>query len=170
MFFIFGTKQYDAAHKGYKIAPCNHCDAPRTIVEWSWNQWLHVFYIPLLPMGKAGSWQCAACGLEPKEKKATSIVVKLVLLLMLLLFAPIPIIGGFEAMEPWIYWPLMALIAWFFWLVIKSMVTHRKTMKKFAQENMLPLLSKEACELCEGKLESNKNVLQCQDCNCFAYE
>ena len=185
MFYIYGTKQFDIKKHGYKNTNCEHCDMTSLCTEWRWSSWAHLFFIPLLPLGYDSSFTCNACGQEPKTHSETSIVLKVVILLILLLFA-IPVYFGLlatmgmipidsapaetpPALSPVISWLILAVVTFFLYKNIKWITSHKKNLLAKRRLSLLPLNNTSECEVCDGNLSEHKLGYQCSDCKCIAY-
>jgi hypothetical protein len=108
MFVIYGAYHWLPKRTGFRRDYCRRCAAERTAVLIRTLDVVHVFWIPLLPVGMWGRWFCGDCGhrphASPRTRKGFKIVGAVILLLMTLLFwlAPLPA----EDVEAPVLWTL----------------------------------------------------------------
>ncbi len=62
MFLIFGLRVYFRTI-GQGTFHCQRCGGDRSYRHKSGRRWIHLFFIPVIPLGRAGEYvQCAVCG------------------------------------------------------------------------------------------------------------
>lgn len=62
---IYGWYRFARSVVAYRRDYCLSCDAERTAFQRRAFYVLHVFWLPLLPLGFWRAWQCAACAGDP---------------------------------------------------------------------------------------------------------
>src|SRR5262249_6809808 len=55
---------------------CLACSAPRMAVQVSTLRVFHLYWVPLLPLGRRSRWLCAECGAQPHHNVKTRRVFK----------------------------------------------------------------------------------------------
>jgi preprotein translocase subunit YajC len=54
--------------------PCPNCNKQNSVQISIWQKWAHIFWIPVLPMGKTGSSECTHCQQVLSLKKMPAIL------------------------------------------------------------------------------------------------
>lgn len=72
MIVIHGV--YHVAHQmvAYRNDYCRTCDAPRLAFQHRTFDILHVFWVPVLPLGLWSRWRCSACNTHPHQRVRTN--------------------------------------------------------------------------------------------------
>lgn len=65
MILIFGTHRFAPRPAGERDATCRSCDETVTAVRESTFDMIHLFWIPLIPLGRHERWRCPSCGADP---------------------------------------------------------------------------------------------------------
>jgi len=73
---VVGSYSYRKTIVAYRNDYCLTCDAPRLAHRIRSLEVLHVYFIPLLPLGFFRNWKCSACGADPHVSVRTSKVMK----------------------------------------------------------------------------------------------
>lgn len=70
MFFIWGIKS--GGTKAVQTSTdCPYCTAGRSIIAACSHKYLHLFWIPIFPMGRNYVFVCNSCSAEFTQKKST---------------------------------------------------------------------------------------------------
>jgi hypothetical protein len=62
---VAGHYSYGRKLVAYRNDYCLSCEAPRRAYRVRSFEVLHIFFVPLLPLGFWRSWQCSVCGRDP---------------------------------------------------------------------------------------------------------
>lgn len=168
MFFIFGIKKFGIKKDAYKITDCKNCDMPRMCIRKGWSEWGHFFFIPLLPFGHNFSWECSACGKEPKTFRETSIGIKIFVLLFVS-FITFAIFKSPSKLDINLLLGIKVFLTIFVLWVFYSIVVHSKLKRTKELKNVIPLDNLKECKICSGVLiqSEDANKYQCSDCKCI---
>ena len=83
---IHGTYHWQRRLLAFRNDYCLTCGQPRLAYLHRTFDVLHVFFVPILPLGFWKRWRCAACGENPHARVATARSLKWVGIVLLLLF------------------------------------------------------------------------------------
>jgi len=109
MIVIHGLYRFAQKRLAFRNDFCLACEAPRLAIQVRSFNVVHLYWIPVLPLGLWRRWCCSTCGRNPHERVRTKRFYKVLLVLMLALmalpfwFAPL----GPEAPD-WV-WPARVL-------------------------------------------------------------
>ena len=95
MLIFYGSYKVLPKVTRYRSDWCNVCN--REVVSYQFKHLYigHLFWIPLLPLGRYKIWRCAECKLDPRTRVKTSVgfyvggVIALLLLLALFVFGDV---------------------------------------------------------------------------------
>lgn len=80
MIFLHGVYRFSKKRVGFRNDYCSHCRQQGIAAQYrTFNMW-HFFFVPLIPLGYASSWQCKQCGADPRQYTESPAVLKLGLL------------------------------------------------------------------------------------------
>jgi hypothetical protein len=71
MFLIHGTYMWARKVVAYRSDYCLTCDAQRLAYQHRTFDVLHLFFVPILPLGLWRRWRCSVCGKNPHESVRT---------------------------------------------------------------------------------------------------
>jgi len=74
---IHGTYHLRARRVAFRNDFCIRCDAPRTAICVRTLDVLHVFWVPVLPIGIFRRWYCATCGRSPELPRTARRSIKI---------------------------------------------------------------------------------------------
>jgi len=77
MILIHGVYRFRPRTTAFRNDFCARCKAPRTAIRVTRVDVLHVFWVPLLPLGRHGRWFCSVCGQRPDVPRTARRPVKL---------------------------------------------------------------------------------------------
>ena len=105
MFLIHGVYNFNVRRVAFRRDHCRTCRAPRLAVRVRSFDVVHLFWIPVLPIGVWRRWFCATCKHPPHDAPGTRrpfkfLAVPLLALMSASMWADMP-----EA-EPRLLWPL----------------------------------------------------------------
>lgn len=102
MIIVHGTYSLARRLIAYRNDYCLSCRTQRVAYRYQSFEILHIFYIPLLPLGFWKRWRCSVCASDPHERVGTGKVFKWIGTGLLGFFAFVfwlaPIEPGEEAM------------------------------------------------------------------------
>jgi hypothetical protein len=152
-FLIHGVYHWAPRAVAFRNDFCRRCDRPRVSLRIRTFDVLHVFWVPVLPLGFWRRWQCAECGTAPHELLRTRRGFKIAGALCLLLFTVsvwvIPPGTDLDAAVVWgmrIGWPLLLL------LTLRSIVRHRPEAALADLLMVVPPFDGRRCPVCGGDL------------------
>lgn len=107
---IFGTRSGKLKSPQTDAYDCNYCQSEKSVWFYFYQKYIHIFWIPVIPIGKTGASVCGHCKqtlegnqmqepqkqqfLETKKALKTPFGYKIVLFLLLAIIA-IPFLIGF---------------------------------------------------------------------------
>ena len=80
MFLIFGIKRFGHKKVGYGKDYCNSCQNEAVFERYRWFSWIHIFFIPLIPVGYYSHTRCTICTNDPNAKVSTPIWQRIIFL------------------------------------------------------------------------------------------
>jgi hypothetical protein len=153
---VAGHYSYGRKLVAYRNDYCLHCEAPRRAYRVRSFEVLHIFFVPLLPLGFWRAWQCSVCGRDPH----TNPRVRKVWLWAVILILAAASVGvwmtpmselehGDDVMGVWVGRFLLPLIA-LFMLYHMPMQKPRLQLKEKLSE--VQPAQESICPLCESAL------------------
>jgi hypothetical protein len=115
MLVIHGTYRLFPRRIAFRNDSCLTCAAARRAILISTFDVIHVFWVPLVPIGRWKRWTCSVCGKRPDENRESRRSFKIAGLILLIVFAVVFWLTPVDAQEPaasWIFrigFPLGAL-------------------------------------------------------------
>lgn len=147
MLVIHGTYHLFPKRVAFRNDFCLKCGAQRRAFQIRTFDILHVFWVPLLPIGFWKRWRCTSCGADPhanvKTRRSYKIAGVAILLLMTLGFWFAPIEKGDEVL----FWALRIgaplLAVWAIWNIrttpVEPTLTQQLAAVAPAQDATCPL-------------------------------
>jgi hypothetical protein len=76
MIVLSGLHQFRRRAVAYRNDYCTYCESTRLAVSISSFWWFHIFFVPVIPLGRHAHWFCKECGKDPrgKSKKNSGLV------------------------------------------------------------------------------------------------
>jgi hypothetical protein len=161
---IFGLYRFRPRTIAFRCDYCRHCQKEALAVAVRTFAWLHLYFIPLLPMGFETKWYCTACYGDPHAGQGTPRPIRILISALLLPLA--------------IYCWLVLLVPSFserggigFWitgitttlLFAMSAVWSSKGKFDSGLQNVTPY-SSQKCPLCDDVLMQDYEGAKCVDC------
>ena len=84
MIIIHGTYRFGLKKIAVRNDFCNACRNEGVAEQWQSFDFVHIFWIPLIPLGMKRPWTCSFCGKDPRNETRMGPVVRSILLLGLL--------------------------------------------------------------------------------------
>ncbi len=67
MFIVYGTYNFASKAIAFRNDYCLACEAPRLAVRIRTFNVVHLFWVPLLPLGYVKRWLCSTCSRKPHQ-------------------------------------------------------------------------------------------------------
>jgi hypothetical protein len=152
---IHGVYHWRPRRIAFRNDYCRHCAAPRLAVQVRTFDVLHLFWLPLLPLGLWRRWRCSICGLDPHARTRTRRGFKVAGAVILALISVAAWVAPSET-EPdqAVLWGMRLVTPLLLGLAIRSILGHRP---EPALEGLLAGVvpfEGHACPLCGGELLS----------------
>ena len=162
MFVIFGSKDFSHKCVGYASDFCESCKRPAMIEKWRSFRWVHLFMVPLVPIGYRKRWSCCMCGQDPNGEK-TSRIGNVGAALIVGLFAWFMYWGGAEdglSVSYVIFLTFLGAVSVSF---LVSAIFHKSGPTEERQNATIPPVDTNNCAYCGGSLVKEPR-LRCESC------
>ena len=162
MIFIFGKHRWQPQILGYRNDYCLTCDRQQVCVLRKTNDFLHLYYVPVFPVGRSTHWHCLKCDSHSHERLKTGRGTKLVAAILASVFAaifwvlPVDQADQFAFMCIAIGATIVGLLLWL------SSLNHKPTATLPERLKDVPVLSPEFCLNCVAELPPLTDT--CPDC------
>jgi hypothetical protein len=166
MLILHGTYHWGRRLVAYRNDYCLACDAPRLAFQHRTFDALHVFFIPILPLGLWKRWRCSVCGQDPHERTRTRKSMKWVGVVALVFFTlPAFFVSPAEKPEDF-YWiwgfriggPIAIL--WAIWATLRS--PSDENLKE--RLRLVSPIMDATCPVCDIMLMPTEPAWQCPNC------
>lgn len=167
MLIIHGTYHWKPRRVAFRNDYCRTCEAGRLSVLIRTIDFLHAFWIPILPLGVWSRWHCTHCSSRPHESTRTRRGYKIAGAVILALlsaaaWAPWPVLPS-DLTDRIMLWALRLGLPLATVLTIRSAVRHQPEPNfKRLLEQVLPYEGWQ-CPLCGGQL-FNLPKWHCMNC------
>jgi hypothetical protein len=164
----YGTHCFFPRRLAYRNDYCLTCDGVSIAVDVETFDWCHIFWIPLIPLGRRRRWLCNLCGSAPHERVASGRGFKMFTAVAFGLFALFAWVGlvativssGFAAPELGFIAGMGAVmtaacVASALWSRTKPTTNLRSVL---ANVHQLPT---DVCVFCRRRLDSNRYCSHC---------
>lgn len=136
----------------YRNDYCLSCDAPGRSIRIRTFDVVHLYFIPVLPIGMWKRWGCARCGNPPHVQPGTRRVFKWmgvgVLALLAVVFWAVPIEPGDETLE----WSLRVILPVAFVAALVATIRARPDLNLEERLASLPPMTDTSCPFCNVTL------------------
>lgn len=162
MILIFGKHRWQPQVLAYRNDYCLTCDLPRISVLRKTNDFLHLYYVPVLPVGRSKHWHCLECDGDPharvKTGRGTKLVAAILAWMIAAIFWALPVNPADQFAFKCIALgaAIGGLILSLAWLYHKPVVSLSEGLKS------VPRLSPEFCINCDAELLPLADY--CPDC------
>ncbi len=165
MFIVAGTYNWSARLVAFRRDMCAHCRRETLSLGTRTLDFFHVFWIPILPLGRWTRWRCADCGNDPTQTTAVRRPFRLLLwflvALMALAFVSVAEVDSEYAIPVWMGRALAAVVvALVGWWAVRS--TGSKDYEQ-RRANVQPY-NESACPLCGSQLVRTSTETTCSGC------
>ncbi len=154
MVVLYGVYRFFRKTVAFRNDYCFTCGGPVRSVQKRVVPWLHIFFIPILPLGIYRPWECTKCGQDPRERLAVARWIVYLGLAVVLLFAFVFWMVPGSGKDAGFVWGIRlgatavaALIAWYLW---RS--RHRIDQSHAERLSQIPPAQDTACPLCGAEL------------------
>src|SRR5438876_1035324 len=89
MLIVYGCYHFARRRIAYRNDYCLRCSSVRRADLYRTFDAGHLFFIPLLPLGRRRRWHCAACGQNPHERVASSQGIKVLAVVAFAVFTAV---------------------------------------------------------------------------------
>jgi hypothetical protein len=163
MLLIHGVYHFDRKRTAAQKDFCNACEQERLSEEWRSFDWVHFYWVPLIPLGYKSRWLCAKCHKEPNGNYRTSQGAKIALLVAVAIFLLIFCISypdpGEVVFFRWVrIISTIVILALLYWIIKSGPKIDGNEIRK----NLVPLRVG-CCIYCKGPLKSEPD-LDCPAC------
>jgi hypothetical protein len=161
---ISGRYRWFSKHIAYRNDYCLSCKSPQIANQYRTFDFIHFYYIPVIPLGFWRHWHCTECSKDPHRRGIGGRWVKIVGAVFCALFAAI------YWLIYWIDREDSSLLAGLFFTVLVGIfiilsVRHKPGPRLEDELLTLPPLDDEHCHYCGGDLWGTP--LQCVDCHLY---
>ena len=164
MFVLYGVYNFARKRIGYRNDYCLSCEGQKISEQWQSFDALHLFYLPLVPLGIKKRWLCATCGNNPhmrvKSSKTFLVGGAILCLLMAFVMWTAPVGTGEDAKGAWVMRILLPL-AFIGLLVPIFKQTPAPNLSE--QLKSVPPLTEDNCPYCNGRMLPGP-IPQCGSC------
>jgi len=171
MLIIHGRHRFRPNRIAYRNDYCLSCESETIAEQWRSFDFIHVFWIPLIPLGHRLRWTCVVCGNDPRERVKTSKFILFVAAGLLAFFAVVflllPTESNDEAVGRYIVVGIMALA--FLWLV-RMIVRYSPPPDPRSELSRIQPWTDTNCLYCNGRLWHDGVAWRCQKCRVCRFE
>ena len=164
MVIIHGIYRWSPARLAFRTDYCRRCEAGTLSVLVRTFNVLHVFWVPLVPLGRWSRWLCARCGEDPHAAARTRRGFKIALVFIVALFTLAAFLtpqGTTSDLTMWIM-RLGALLL--LGLSVRWVVVHRPEPSFRARLALVQPYDRAECPLCRGALVDSPTGARCSAC------
>ena len=167
MLLIHGVYKFLPRLVAYKECRCNHCE--EVIHAEQRTAWyvLHLYWIPLLPLGRYSFWRCAECDHDPSERVRESVTLLVLGVICFSIFFLALLFPFIPDRDPEFIWiarvVLLALISYCAYQVRARRNTPAEVVAKHAYAS-------DECRYCAEKLILFEHQQFCERCRIFRLE
>lgn len=170
MFGIHGLYKFSPRRVAYRNDYCMVCNAPRRAEQIRTLDAIHVYFVPLIPMGAWRRWHCCECGMCPHQVHLTAWLLKITTL-------------GFFIFATVFFWGLYFLVVpaiaedrelfWFFGVICPAgalaMGTHLAVWEPVESSykerlSAVPPADETICPFCECPMIDEYFECHCPEC------
>lgn len=164
---INGIHHFGAVKIGIRKDYCNYCERECVAEEWrSFDAW-HLFWIPVIPLGRRRRWLCTLCNQDPRARYRTGTWMKVAGAVVLALLAWSSYSLPVEPGKAFGTWAVRILFTLGFFTVLLSLIPSQEVTEADGRAGITPLDAEE-CFYCHGPLKPEPD-LHCPACKIRVY-
>jgi hypothetical protein len=165
MIVVGGTYSWFPKVVAFRRDLCRSCQQESLVLATRTYDFLHLFWVPVLPLGRWTRWGCGACGIDPAQtsevRRSLRVVLVVFLAILVIIFALASGRNGDYGYGIWVGRGLallfVLLVAW--WALRPQGITD------FEQRRALvPPFDGGDCPLCGAHLVRSLITSTCSDC------
>ena len=151
-FIHYGLYHWAARAVAFRSDFCRRCDRPRVTIRLRTFDVLHVFWVPLLPLGFWRRWRCPHCGEDPHRLLRTRRGFKIAGAVCLLLLSLGAWLGPGQGEPPALVWGMRLGWPALLGLTLVSLARHRPEPGLTDLLLVVRPFEGRLCPLCGGEL------------------
>jgi hypothetical protein len=167
MILLHGRYHFGLRKIGVRMDFCNSCERQSLTELWRSFDWIHIFWIPLLPLGSRDRWLCTLCHKEPRARYKTGKPVKIAGLFVTAVFFA-AMFAGDKPDEVAFIWGARTFFALAFLGLLYSVLKREPAVTEDERRKAVVPLSVHTCPYCQSPLTSVPN-LHCPRCQVRIY-
>lgn len=163
-----GLYKFRTIQIAYRLDYCVTCDGERITEQFRSFDAVHVWFVPLIPLGFRYRWVCPVCANDP-HMRPTGLWIWFLGAISLLLM-PVAVVmwlpGVFDPSEQWYMWTARLITAALLWPTMWGVKRYWDTYVTSGWAltrtlATLPLLSCDTCLYCGGPLDRERYCPKC---------
>lgn len=168
MIFEAGIYKFAKKRVAFRCDYCRHCARESLSVAVRSFRFLHIFWIPILPLGFWTEWSCVSCGQDPHLDTVASrpmkiIVAVLLFMIVLVFWYPVffPVSLPNNSVQFWVMRTGLAVL-----FILSVLWIRQDSTSKMQQE--LPGVQpyrESTCPFCQGMLMQEYEGAKCVSCD-----
>lgn len=161
---IYGRYRWFSKRTAYRSDFCLNCQSPQIAERFRTVDFLHVYFVPIFPLGRWQHWHCSQCSEDPHKRRHTGRWVKVVGAAVFGLLTVIYLILATVGNHP-DSWGMVVLFSIVFLVFLVLAVRHQSGISLNEGLENIPVLDEETCLYCGGELWGMP--LECEDCHLY---
>jgi hypothetical protein len=169
---VHGVYHWATRVVAYRNDYCLRCDQPRVALQYRTFDAVHIFFVPVLPLGFLKRWRCQECGSDPHANVRTRRSIKWAgtVLLGFITFVGWAASPHSRPGEVWFIWTLRlgGLVAC--GLALRSSLRSPPDVNLADKLRSLKPSGDQSCMLCGAAMVSVETALKCSRCGILRRE
>jgi hypothetical protein len=168
MLLIHGAYHFGRRKIGVRKDFCGACEREGVSELWRSFDWLHLFWIPWLPLGRHERWICTLCNQDPRKRTRTRKGFKIAGLFVLAVMLVSMFTVEVDPKEAVTLWVGRIAVAVGFLGLLYSVLKKPPVVSEDERRHRVTPLSAVSCFYCRGPLVAEPN-LHCPTCQIRVY-
>ena len=168
MLLIHGAYHFGKKKVGARKDFCGACERESLSELWRSFDCLHLFWIPLLPMGRHERWACTLCNQDPRKRTKTRKGFKIAGLFVIAFVLIATFAADVDPKEAATIWAVRVAFALGFLGLLYSVLKKPPLVPEDERRQRVTPLSWTTCLYCRGPLSTEPN-LHCPTCQIRVY-
>jgi hypothetical protein len=165
MIIVHGIYRFKPKRVAFRNDFCLTCKQPRRAQQIRTFDVVHLYWIPLIPLGLRKPWFCLTCGKRPYDAPGTSRVFKWIGLVLLILFTPLFLLMPPDPKIPTaVMWLLRVAPPIGAVLTVMHLMKTPKDLRRKEELAKVPLANDTACPFCGTHLLLMMSQTSCPKC------